>query len=134
MFYYPTVTIERNWVIEHNQMQSNTIEPQSNPKIGVIFDWDSIAFNNRISIVRLHSIWFDWDRLAMSVIFFVPLCPSCLSKKVCAFWKKVCAFRKKICAFRKKFVPFGKASCLLKKVRDFWKSLWLLKKVRAFWK
>ena len=46
--------------IESQLNQSNTIEFQSNLKIGVIFDWDSIAFDNRISTVRLCSILFDW--------------------------------------------------------------------------
>ena len=42
------------------ESQSNAIENQSNLKIAVIFDWDSIAFDNRISIIRLRLIWFDW--------------------------------------------------------------------------
>ena len=42
--------------IERNRISIEPIESQSNLKIGVIFDWDSIAFDNRISTVRLRSI------------------------------------------------------------------------------
>ena len=62
-------SIERNRIsiepIEHNRI---SIEFQSNLKIGVIFDWDSIACDNRISTVRSRSIAFNWfDRRTRSI-------------------------------------------------------------------
>ena len=67
----PTCSLPKHF----NRTQSNLNRTRSNfnPKIGVIFDWDSIAFDNWISTVLLRSIWskvrssnpFDWDRLDM---------------------------------------------------------------------
>ena len=53
-----TLVAEKNilWTGTTEASQSNAIESQSNPKIGVIFDWDSIAFDNQISTVRLRLI------------------------------------------------------------------------------
>ena len=50
--------------IEYNRIQSK----QLNGKSWVTFDWNSIAFDNRIAIIRLSSIdsafdWFDWHHL-----------------------------------------------------------------------
>ena len=43
--------------------KSNVTQTQSNMEITVTFDWNSISFDNRVSIIQLGLIVFSWFRV-----------------------------------------------------------------------